>query len=168
MLVIMVFLIIYSCSSPNIDKIEIIYLPKDLNTPISIDSCYKMYNYHYLMSDTIIKNTDFNRKLQIEINRLETDKSNSSKSIDFRIACLIIMENGDTNRLGLNTLGGIKYNDIVMKDSPNLFYLFDITLYKNRSNWLFYEKEFKLIKFINFTQKNQSNATKHKNNKHRL
>ena len=101
---------------------------------LPVDSCYKVFHYDHM--DTVLRNQKDLEDISKVIGNLKVAENNVS--LDLRIACLICMENGDTNRLCLNTRGGIKYNKVVMQDSEELFYIFNKLLYADsisKSYW---------------------------------
>ena len=86
--------------------------------------------------DTVLRNRKDLDDISKAIGNLKVEDNNVS--LDLRIACLICMENGDTNSLCLNTRGGVKYNKDVMQDSEELFYVFNKLLYADsisKSYW---------------------------------
>ncbi len=123
-----------SCSDNKIQRIEVSYLHFLSSTMLPVDSCYKVFHYDHM--DTVIRNQKDLEDISKAIGNLKVAENNVS--LDLRIACLICMENGDTNRLCLNTRGGIKYNKVVMQDSEELFYIFNKLLYADsisKSYW---------------------------------
>jgi len=89
-----------------------------------------------MLHDTIIENQEVLTKIYNQILKLKPIENN--RNMDYRIACALFMENGDTNVICLSTFGGIKYNKQTMEDSKELFLLFNELLYGDslsRSYW---------------------------------
>ena len=121
---------------PQIQRLEIYYLHFMTSTMLPVDSCFKIFHYNH--QDTLIVNSKVLKNLNSIIGNLEPAQNNFHH--DFRIACLLIMENGDSNQLCLNTMGGIRYNKTNMKDSEELFYFFNNLLYNDSLSKHFWNK----------------------------
>ena len=127
---VLIVVLFSSCAHDKIQRIEISYLHFSSSTMLPIDSCYKIFHYEHM--DTVIRDRKDLEEISKAIDNLKVEKNNVS--LDLRIACLICMENGDTNRLCLNTRGSVKYNKDVMQDSEELFYIFNNLLYADSTS----------------------------------
>jgi len=120
----------------KIIKAEIYYMNFMAETPIAVDSCYKVFRY--MPKDSLITDSRTLTRLNDLINNLKI--KHKKTNYNFRIACLLIMENGDSNQLCLNIMGGIRYNKTNMKDSEELFYFFNNLLYSDSLSRHFWNK----------------------------
>lgn len=135
----LVFLLFPSQVETNRGKIiraEIYYMGFMVETPVAVDSCYKVFGYMH--NDTVITDSTTLIQLSDLINNMKIKHKKTHHN--FRIACLLIMENGDSNQLCLNTMGGVRYNKTTMKDSEELFYFFNNLLYSDSLSKHFWNK----------------------------
>lgn len=127
---VLIIILLSSCTDDKIQRIEISYLHFTSSTMLPVDDCYKIFHYDHM--DTVITDRICLENISKAINNLKVEKNN--ESLDLRIACLICMESGDTNRLCLNTRGGVKYNKGIMQDSEELFNIFNNLLYSDSTS----------------------------------
>ncbi|MCF8358428.1 MAG: hypothetical protein K9H26_06690 [Prolixibacteraceae bacterium] len=123
----------FSCVDKKIEAVKIVYLPEGLNVITAIDSCDKIYDHSTLLRDTIIEDEIFIRHLYKTINslnRLDTSCSN----YDFRIRCILKMEDGTKKVLCIGEYFGTVYDGKLYEDSPELFKLIKETIYRKIDN----------------------------------
>lgn len=139
-LTIILLISIIGCSNDKVVKSEIYYLDFGLNTTHAVDSCHKLFHYDMHLHDTIIENQEVLNEIYYQIQRLKPIENNSN--MNYRIACALFMENGDTNVICLSTFGGIKYNKQTMEDSKELFLLFNELLYSDSLSKSYWSRDY--------------------------
>ena len=121
-----------SCKSNNIDTndisyVKFYYLPKHTLSPISIDSCKKIYHYHFL-KDTIINDRATLDSLKFILSNLSC-REDTNYRIDFRLIGMVVLDNGDTIGFCSGEYSGIEYNSRQMEDTPKFFHFIDKVVY---------------------------------------
>ena len=126
--ILFILLFTYCNQRNSIKYIRFIYLDKTTLTPIIIDSCKNIYHYKSI-KDTTIYDREIIDTLSSILDDLEPIVNDYNR-IDYRLICMIILENGDTTGFCTGGFDGIRYNKEYV-NSPRLFKLINKILYSD-------------------------------------